>query len=197
MNIKISILSIVISILLIGTCGCNDLKSNNESNNEKYGPDISLISIPLTLIALNESEVENLEKIGEDYYDEPYTANNLTGNNITWHIKEGYFATFAGNTSRLLESIIKFESKEKAIHNLDLYEPYLLMNDFNEESVRNIGNKSFLLRGNYTLHGNKTDIFLLSFSISNVVVSLQCFGSDQLQIIHYAEIIENKITDTF
>jgi hypothetical protein len=197
MNIKNLILLTTISILLVGTCGCNDLKSNNESNNENYELDISLISIPLTLIALNESEVENLEKIREDYYDEPYTSNNLTGNNITWDIQEGYFATFAGNTSRLLESIIKFESKEKAIHNLDLYKPYLLMNDFNEESIKNIGNKSFLLRGNYTLHGNKTDIFLLTFSISNVVVSLQSFGSDQLHIIHYAEIIENRIIDTF
>lgn len=192
MNTKKLILLIAISILFIGMCGCIDFKSNNNENHET---DTSLISLPLTLFALNESELENLEKLREDYYDEPYTTNDLTGNNITWNIKEGYFATFASNTSRLLESIIKFESKEKAIYNLDLYKPYLIMNDFNEESIINIGDKSFILRSNYTINGNITDIFLLSFSVRNVVVTLKVFGSDQLHIIDYAEIIENRITD--
>jgi len=197
MNFKNLIQLIFISIIFIGMCGCIDIKSDNKSNNDNYEPNTSLISLPLTFIALNESEVENLEKLREDYYDEPYTSNNLTGNNITWNIKEGYFATFAGNTSRLLESIIKLESKEKATYNLDLYKTYLLMNDFNEESIINIGDKSFLLRGNYTSNGNITDIFLLSFSVKNVVVNLNFFGSDQLHLIDYAEIIENRITDIY
>lgn len=195
MNIKNLILLITISILLVGTCGCNDIKSNNESNNETDEPHIPSISIPLTLIALNESEVENLEKIREDYYDEPYTSNNLTGNNITWDIQEGYFATFAGNTSRLLESIIKFESKEKSIDNLNLYKPHLLQNGYKEETMITIGEHSFLLRSNFSIQGNLTNVFLVAFSYKDVVVNLQGFGSEKLSLIKYAEIIENRIKE--
>ena len=197
MNINKLILFISIAVLFIGMCGCIDLKSNDKSSNENNETDASIISSPLTLVALNETELENLEKISDNYFDEPYTTNNITGNNITWNINEGYFAIFAGNTSRLTESIIKFESKENATYNLNLYKSHLLMNDFNEESITNIGDKSFILKNNFNMNGNITDTFLLSFSVKNVVVTLQVFGSDQFHLIDYAEIIENRLNDIF
>jgi len=197
MNINKLILFISIAVLFIGMCGCIDLKSNDKSSNENNETDASIISSPLTLVALNETELENLEKISDNYFDEPYTTNNITGNNITWNINEGYFAIFAGNTSRLTESIIKFESKENATYNLNLYKSHLLINDFNEESITNIGDKSFILKNNFNMNGNITDTFLLSFSVKNVVVTLQVFGSDQFHLIDYAEIIENRLNDIF
>jgi hypothetical protein len=137
------------------------------------------------------------DQVGEDHYTEPYTSNNLTGNNIVWEINEGYFASFANNSSRLMESIIRFPSNETAQQNIELYKPYLLntSTDFSEEQMAKIGDKSFLIKGEQIIKGNTTPVYLLSFTIRNVLVSLQGFGFEKNQVINYSEIIENNMNN--
>lgn len=137
------------------------------------------------------------DQLGEDHYTEPYTLNNLTGNNIIWDINEGYFATFANNSSRLMESIIRFPSNETAQQNIELYKPYLLntSTDFSEEQMAKIGDKSFLIKGEQIIKGNMTPVYLLSFTIRNVLVSLQGVGFEKNQVINYSEIIENNMNN--
>jgi hypothetical protein len=190
--IKKNISIIIILLLIISVCGCNDQKEKNDQNEiENIFPE----SIPLTIISLNESDLIDSEQIREDHYTEPYTASDLTGNNITWDIIEGYFTTFASDTSRLIESIIRFKSNETAQQNIELYKPFLLRTNtnFTEEQMEPIGEWAFLLKGERKIAGNLTSVFLLSFTTKNIFVSFQGFGFEKNQIVNYAKIIENNI----
>jgi len=181
--------------LVISICGCNDQKEdpNNQNGEDNTFP----TSVPLSAVSLNVSDLIDSDQVGEDHYTEPYTANDLTGNNIAWNIKEGYFTTFASNTSRFMQSIIRFESNETAQQNIELYKPFLLETNtnFSEEQMEKIGEKSFLIKGERLINDNLTSVFLLSFTLKNVLVSFQGFGFEKNQIINYAEIVEDNIKE--
>jgi len=181
--------------LVISICGCNDQKE--EPNNQNGEDNTFPTSVSLSKISLNASDLIDSDQVGEDHYTEPYTANDLTGNNIAWDIQEGYFATFASNTSRMMESIIRFESNETAQQNIELYKPYLLETNtnFSEDQMEKIGDKSFLIKGSHLIKDNLTSVFLLSFTVKNVLVSFQGFGFEKDQIITYAEIVEDNIVE--
>ncbi len=186
---KSRILILCLIAILLVTCynGCienNDTKNGNGEN-----------KFTLEEVALLESEINNVEKLHEEYVEEQYYAENLTGNKIKWIIKEAYFAVFAGNTSRVTESLIRLESKEKVTQNMALYKPYLLTNDLTEQEMDTIGDTSFLLKGTMVINNNDTDAYILSFSMGDVIIALHGYGSDRNEIISYAKIIENKILD--
>jgi hypothetical protein len=179
---------LLLIINLYPIMGCIDENSNTES---------SKIQVPLNSVTLLEEEFfYDKDKLYESIKNESYTMDNLTGNNKTWKILEAYFATFASNTSRIMESVIRFESKQVARDNINLYKQFLLTNkQFIEQSMELIGDESFLLYTTMVIKENVTDVYVLVFSIRDVVVSLQAAGVTKNETILYATTIENILTN--
>jgi len=181
MKILLATLLIIISTSFIG---CIEQQSNDDG---------TITEFQLDLIALIDSDFEGFDPLGNEYFNSTYTMENLTGNDITWTIKEGYFATYACNTSRVSESILRFNSMEKANQNINLSKPFFLLNNVTEQSMESIGNKSFLLKGSMIIKDNMTDFYYLCFTFYDIYVTLQCFGSEYDEVLSYAQIIESRI----
>lgn len=189
----------IIFILFVITflIGCTEQETNNKKYDADNDDDLGTTLFHPYSVSLVETDLIEFDKLSEDFQNESYNITNMTGNNQVWTIRNGYFATFACNTSRLTESIIRLESKELALENINLIKPFLLLKNEIEESLTMspIGDSSFLLKGSKVVGGNDIDVYVIYFSLNDIIVALHGFGSEQQELISYATRIETRIYD--
>jgi len=178
-------------IIILGLSGC-------------VNPSNKTLNVPLNEIALTQDDV-GLYKKDEKHITEPYTAENATGNDISWNVIEHYQSLFAENSSgpatqaadSVIQSITKLESKDKAQYYLDLKQKHLVeVLNYSAISIQTIGDKSFYLKKiTYSLEGEIVVAHMVVFSIADVVVVLGGPATDDSTFIGYAKIIEANIMD--
>jgi len=200
----ISLIVVIVFVVFYGLSG--------PSNNDKKPDDndqttmITTVNVPLNMIALTLDDVYgNYNKTAEKHMTEPYTAENATGNGLSWNIIEHYQSAFSENndniasaqndpTNMITQSITKLESKEKAEYYVNLKKLQLIeKKGYTNLSMETIGCKSFYLTTKVTYDEDEYDYYLLVFSIGDVVVTIGGLASGQSTYVDYAKIIESNV----
>ena len=193
MNKKVII--ILISVLMISGCVSQEPPSdNNNSNTDKTTDEIKSLSN----VSLNTDDLNiEMDQVFFNHSKKSYSTENMTGNEKKWFIKEGVFAIFACNSSRMEQSIIKFDTKENAELNIELKKQQLLSQNHTEYPLDQIGNKSYLLQTQIAVNQKIMDVWKLTFSYNEIVVFLTGYASNKTNLIDYANLIENKIKSEY
>lgn len=193
MNKKLII--ILTSFLLLSGCVSQEPSPNNNDSNtgETTEKTISLPNISLTTKDLN---IE-MNQVFYNHSKKSYSTENMTGNEKTWFIKKGVFVIFACNSSRIEQSILKFDTKENAELNIELKKQQLLNQNHTETPLNQIANNSWLLQTQIAVNQKIIDVWKLTFSYNEIVVSLTGYASNKTNIIDYAKLIENKIKSEY
>jgi len=192
MKLRLLVISFFFSFILIS--GCIDQQSTTEHDSEGVENNqptrMNLKDIALTVDDLN----VDMEMVFENYTKTPYNVTNMTGNDdLNWHILEGYFSSFVCNTSRIFQSILRFESNELATLNLQLFDQNLRESNRSEIPIEPVGQMSFLFKSNMSFSEGFIDLYVLNFLYDDIVVSLVGYATVEEDIIQYAEKINNNI----
>lgn len=192
MKKRLLVISFFFSFLLIS--GCIDQQSTTKHNSgdveNNHIPRINFKDIALAVDDLN----IDMEMVYENYTKKPYNVTNITGNDdLNWLILEGYFSSFVCNTSRIFQSIIRFESNEHATLNLQLFEQNLRKLNRSKIPLDPIGQMSFLFKSNTTFGEDFIDLYVLNFLYDDIVVTLVGYANTEDDVIHYAEKINDNI----
>lgn len=207
MKKEIFVISLIVTIVFVVFYGLSDPFNNDkkpdDNDHEKV---ITTINVPLNMIALTLDDVYgNYNKTAEKHMTDPYTAENATGNGLSWNVIEHYQSLFTENksnvvsaqndpTNKITQSITKLESKEKAEYYVNLKKPSLMeKTGYSNLSIETIGSKSFYLTTKVTYDEDEYDYYVLCFSIGDVVVTIGGLANSQSTYVDYAKIIESNV----
>jgi hypothetical protein len=179
--------------------------SDNNNNNNTNNVTLYLNSVALTLDDID----ENYILIDEKHWLEPGEFTNSTGNGLIWNYIEHYQSQFIENNSKgvisasdpvnkLLQTITKLESKEKADLYVDLWIDGRQKKGYLNLPIEPIGNKSAYFYDNVSYRDYNIDRYLICFSFEDIVVVIYSDGLNlnQSKYLDYAKIIENNILDS-
>ncbi|MBS3778524.1 MAG: hypothetical protein KGY50_04455 [Candidatus Thermoplasmatota archaeon] len=189
---KISVL--IISCIFFSTLfmsGCTDQPKDNDQK------DVIFYDLNLKNVTLTEEDFPNaFSKFAENHTTNSSTAENITGNGLSWNILERYDVTFYANiTAGVMETLMKFESA-KIAENLTMLSKNNMLNEgYTLQSIDPIGNISFLLNRTITYQDNDSQYYTILFSVGNIFVALGGSAPDQSTFVNYATIIEQNILD--
>jgi hypothetical protein len=186
------ILTICIVLISILISGCTNITDESEKAQIKF------YDMPLQNISLTENDFSNdFMKMGEDNTTEPSTAENITGNGLSWTILERYDVTFYANvTNGVMESILKLDSGNAAYNLTVLSKDNLLDSNYTLQTIDPIGDICFLLNSTIDYIDYQAQYYMLLFAKGNIFVALGGSASEQSLFVDYAKIIDNNI-DTF
>lgn len=178
---------------------------NNNINNNTNNVTLHLNSVALTLDDIG----ENYILLDEIHWLEPGEFTNSTGNGLVWNYIEHYQSQFIENISngvisasdpekKVLQTITKLESKEKADLYVDLWIGGRQKKGYLNLTIEPIGNKSAYFYDNVSYRDYNIDRYLICFSFEDIVVVIYSDGLNlnQSTYLDYAKIIENNILNS-
>jgi len=193
---------IVVVILAVFLILTNSSGDNNSEN-------ISTVDADLKSVAINIDDVpDNFDFIAEKHWTDPGNFTNATGNGMIWNYIEHYQSNYIENTtsngasaqndvtSKIIQSVTKLESKDKAELYVDLWSERLNNKEgYTKINIETIGSKSAYYHYIIPYQSYDIDNYVLCFSIGDVVVTIGGGGLtvNQDTYHNYAKIIEDNV----
>lgn len=197
----VTLIIIIFGVIYIILNSSDSDDNNNNTNNVT----LHLNTVSLTLDDMG----ENYILIDEKHWLEPGEFTNSTGNGLIWNYIEHYQSQFIENISngvisasdpkkKVLQTITKLESKEKADLYVDLWTGGRQKKGYVNIPIDPIGNKSAYFYDNVSYRDYKIDKYLICFSFEDIVVVVYSDGLNlnQSTYLNYARIIENNILNS-